>query len=332
LGMIYRRAGRSGLMLPAVTLGLWQNFGAANDSESARAIVRSAFEAGITHFDLANNYGPPPGYAESLFGAILADDLAGHRDEIIVSTKAGYDMWAGPYGSGGSRKHLIASLDQSLQRMGLEYVDIFYSHRFDADTPLEETMSALADIVRAGKALYAGISSYSPAATRRAKDLLAGQGVPLTLHQPSYSMFNRWIEDELLELLGSQGVGCIAFSVLAQGMLSDKYVAGVPAEARASRPGPFNKAWLTDENVDRVRHLNEIAAQRGQSLAQMAVAWSLRNPVVTSALIGVSSGTQLAELVRALDHLEFSADELAAIDQYAVDLGIDIWRGFRVTG
>ena len=330
--MIYRRAGRSGLMLPAVTLGLWQNFGAASDAESVRTIVRTAFDSGITHFDLANNYGPPPGHAESLFGAILAGDLAGHRDEIIVSTKAGYDMWSGPYGSGGSRKHLIASLDQSLRRMGLDYVDIFYSHRFDSDTPLEETMSALADTVHAGKALYAGISSYSPATTRLAEGLLRDRGVALTLHQPSYSMFNRWIEEELLDVLAAAGIGCIAFSVLAQGMLSDKYVNGIPAVARASRPGPFNKEWLTEENVDRVRHLNEIAAHRRQSLAQMAVAWSLRNPVVTSALVGVSSAAQLTELIGALENLEFSADELAAIDQHAVDLGIDIWRGFRVMG
>jgi L-glyceraldehyde 3-phosphate reductase len=331
--MIYRRSGRSGLQLPAVTLGLWQNFGAAADPDTMRATVRTAFDHGITHFDLANNYGPPPGHAESAFGDMLQTDLAGHRDEIIVSTKAGYPMWSGPYGDGGSRKYLMASLDQSLRRMQLDYVDIFYSHRLDPETPLEETIGTLADIVAQGKALYVGVSSYSPDATQRAQAILADRGVALTIHQPSYSMFNRWIETALLDTLAERGIGCIAFSVLAQGLLTNRYLGGdVDAGSRASRSGPFNSAWLTEENLGRVARLNDIAAARGQSLAQMAIAWALRNPTVTSALIGASSPEQLLDSIGALDNLEFGADELAAIDRDAVDLGIDIWQRSRNAG
>src|SRR6266852_5150358 len=286
--MQYRRTGRSGLKLPAISLGLWQNFGGDAPPERQSAIVRRAFDLGITHFDLANNYGPPPGSAEENFGRILGTDLAGHRDELIISTKAGYDMWPGPYGEWGSRKYLLASLDQSLKRMGLDYVDIFYSHRFDPETPLEETMGALDSAVRQGKALYAGISSYSAKRTTEAAAILRRLGTPLLIHQPSYSMLNRWIEDGLLDVLGEEGIGCIVFSPLAQGLLTDRYLAGVPAGARASHPGSFSTTMLTDENLAKVRALNEIARRRGQALAQMAIAWTLRNPVVTSALVGAS--------------------------------------------
>jgi len=325
----HRRSGRSGLVLPEVTLGLWQNFGAVKDPSVQHDIVRTAFDLGIDHFDLANNYGPPPGHAEALFGEMLRTTLAGHRDELVISTKAGYPMWAGPYGGGGSRKHLFASLDQSLARMGLDHVDIFYSHRFDPDTPLEETMGALADIVRSGRARYVGVSSYSPSATRSAAALLAELGVPLTIHQPSYSMFNRWIEAELLDTLDELGAGCIAFSVLAQGLLTDRYLDGVPAASRASLDGSFRASWLDEERLSRVRALHEIALDRGQSLAQMAIAWSLRLPGVTSALIGASSVEQLTQNVAALDRRGFSAEELAAIDEHATDVGIDLWEGSR---
>jgi len=327
--MAYRRAGDSGLLLPEVTLGLWQNFGAHGDLDTQRAILRAALDLGITHLDLANNYGPPAGHAESLLGRILTEDLAGRRDELLISTKAGYGMWDGPYGSGGSRKHLVASLDQSLSRLGLDYVDIFYSHRVDPDTPLAETMGALADIVASGKALYVGVSSYSPSLTLEATRLLAEHGVPLTLHQPSYSMFNRWIEHELLATLQANGIGCIAFSVLAQGLLTDRYLDGVPERSRASTGGPFHPDWLTDENLAHVRALHGLARARGQTLAQMAIAWSLRHGALTSALIGASSVEQLTQNVGALGNTDFSDDELAEIDRHAVDLGIDLWAGSR---
>ena len=323
--MQYRRTGRSGLKLPAISLGLWQNFGGDTPPERQSAIVRRAFDLGITHFDLANNYGPPPGSAEENFGRILATDLAGHRDELVISTKAGYDMWPGPYGEWGSRKYLIASLDQSLKRMGLEYVDIFYSHRFDPETPLEETMGALDTAVRQGKALYAGISSYSGRRTREAAAILRRLGTPVLIHQPSYSMLNRWIEADLLGVLKDEGIGCIVFSPLAQGLLTDRYLGGVPEGSRASHPGSMRPAMLTDENLAKVRALNEIASRRGQSLAQMAVSWVLRNPVVTSALLGASSVAQLEQNVAALNKLEFSTGELAEIDRYATESGINIW-------
>jgi L-glyceraldehyde 3-phosphate reductase len=323
--MEYRRCGRSGLLLPAVSLGLWHNFGDDRPLEAQREVIRRAFELGITHFDLANNYGPPPGSAEENFGRLLATDLAGHRDEIVVSTKAGYDMWAGPYGSGGSRKHLLASLDQSLERMGLEYVDIFYSHRFDPETPLEETVGALADAVRSGKARYVGVSSYSPVRTAEAAALLDALGTPLLIHQPSYSMLNRWIEPALLDALAADGVGCIGFSPLAQGMLTAKYLDGVPADSRASRGTSFAPEWLTEENVSKLRALNDIAAARGQSLAQMALAWTLRSERMTSTLVGASSVAQLEHNVAALDDVDFSDDELAAIDRHATDSGINLW-------
>ena len=324
--MVYRRCGRSGLDLPAISLGLWQNFGGADVFETGRAIVRRAFDLGITHFDLANNYGPPYGSAEENFGRILAADLKPHRDEIVVSTKAGYDMWPGPYGNGGSRKYLLASLDQSLKRMGLDHVDIFYSHRVDPTTPLEETMGALVQAHRQGKALYVGISSYSPELTRRAHDLLRADGVPLLIHQPSYSMLNRWVEGELLETLGDLGIGCIAFSPLAQGLLSRKYLGGVPDDARAAKNGSFFQAMLSDENIERVRQLHMIAQARGQSLAQMAIAWVLRDPRVTSALVGARTVAQLEDSLAALKRLDFSDDELARIDSFAQDGGIDLWR------
>ncbi|MDB5671441.1 MAG: L-glyceraldehyde 3-phosphate reductase [Alphaproteobacteria bacterium] len=324
--MVYRRCGRSGLDLPAISLGLWQNFGGADVFETGRAIVRRAFDLGITHFDLANNYGPPYGSAEENFGRILAADLKPHRDEIIVSTKAGYDMWPGPYGNGGSRKYLLASLDQSLKRMGLDHVDIFYSHRVDPTTPLEETMGALVQAHRQGKALYVGISSYSPELTRRAHDLLRADGVPLLIHQPSYSMLNRWVEGGLLETLGDLGIGCIAFSPLAQGLLSRKYLGGVPDDARAAKNGSFFQAMLSDENIERVRQLDMIAQARGQSLAQMAIAWVLRDPRVTSALVGARTVAQLEDSLAALKRLDFSDDELARIDSFAQDGGIDLWR------
>jgi L-glyceraldehyde 3-phosphate reductase len=324
--MSYRRSGRSGLRLPAISLGLWQNFGGEVPLERCRAIVRRAFDLGVTHFDLANNYGPPYGSAEENFGRLLASDLGPYRDELIISTKAGYDMWPGPYGQGGgTRKYVLASLDQSLARMGLDYVDIFYSHRFDPDTPLDETMGALESAVRQGKALYVGISSYSPAKTREAHALLAAMGVPLLIHQPSYSMLNRWIEPELLDTLGELGVGCIGFSPLAQGLLTDRYLDGIPEGSRASRAGSLSTSMLNDENLARVRALNEIARGRGQSLAQLALAWTLRDPRMTSTLIGASSVAQLEANLSALDSLEFTDDELAEIDRYAVESGINLW-------
>jgi L-glyceraldehyde 3-phosphate reductase len=325
--MQYRRVGRSGLVLPAISLGLWQNFGGDRPLETQRAIVRRAFDLGITHFDLANNYGPPYGSAEENFGRILSTDLRGHRDELVVSTKAGYDMWPGPYGDHGSRKYLIASLDQSLSRMGLPYVDIFYSHRADPDTPLEETMGALDTAVRQGKALYAGISSYSPERTRQAAEILRGLGTPLLIHQPSYSMLNRWIEeDDLLEVVEEEGVGCIVFSPLAQGLLTDRYLYGIPEGSRASRPGTMDQDQLNEATLDKVRALNDLAGRRGQTLAPMAIAWTLRDPRVTSALVGASSVAQLEANVAALDNLEFSDDELAEIDRHATEAGINLWE------
>ncbi|MFS2295355.1 MAG: L-glyceraldehyde 3-phosphate reductase [Actinomadura sp.] len=321
----YRRCGRSGLLLPAISLGLWHNFGDDRPLDVQRAILRRAFDLGVTHFDLANNYGPPYGSAEINFGRIMREDFRPYRDEMIISTKAGYDMWPGPYGEWGSRKYLLASLDQSLKRMGLEYVDIFYSHRFDPDTPLEETMGALDSAVRSGKALYAGISSYSAERTAEAAAILREMGTPLLIHQPSYSMFNRWIEGGLLDTLEREGVGCIAFSPLAQGMLTDKYLGGVPEGSRASKGTSFSANLLTEENVERIRSLNEIARGRGQSLAQLALAWALRDGRVTSALIGASSVAQLEENLAALDRPDFTEDELAEIDRYAVDAGINIW-------
>ena len=323
--MIYRRSGRSGLKLPAISLGLWWNFGGDRPLETSRAIVRRAFDLGITHFDLANNYGPPYGSAEESFGVLLAQDLRPFRDELVISTKAGYDMWPGPYGEWGSRKYLLASLDQSLARMGLDYVDIFYSHRFDPETPLEETMGALDSAVRAGKALYAGISSYSAEHTREAAAILRDLGTPLLIHQPSYSMLNRWIEPKLLDAVGALGIGCIAFSPLAQGMLTDKYLRGVPEGSRASRPSSLSPTLLTDDALEKIRALNEIAAGRGQSLAQMALAWVLRDERVTSALIGASSVAQLEDNAAALDRLGFADDELVEIDRHATDSAINIW-------
>jgi L-glyceraldehyde 3-phosphate reductase len=323
--MVYRRSGRSGVRLPAISLGLWQNFGGDRPLEVSRAIVLRAFDLGITHLDLANNYGPPYGSAEETFGRILAQDLRPYRDELIVSTKAGYDMWPGPYGEWGSRKYLHASLDQSLRRMGLDYVDIFYSHRFDPETPLEETMGALDAAVRQGKALYAGISSYSPAKTREAAAILGAMGTPLLIHQPSYSLLNRWIEDGLLDALEEVGAGCIVFSPLAQGLLTDRYLDGVPEGSRASRPGSLPAEQLSEENLAKVRQLGAIAERRGQTLAQMALAWTLRDPRVTSTLIGASSVAQLEQNVGALERLAFDADELAEIDQAATESGINLW-------
>ncbi len=323
--MLYRRSGRSGLLLPAISLGLWWNFGSDDPLERNRAILRRAFDLGITHFDLANNYGPPYGSGEETFGRLLREDLRPYRDELVISTKAGYDMWPGPYGEWGSRKYLLASLDQSLARMGLEYVDIFYSHRFDPETPLEETMGALDSAVRAGKALYVGISSYSAEQTREAGAILRGLGSPLLIHQPSYSMLNRWIEPDLLDALGELGVGCIVFSPLAQGMLTSKYLDGVPEGSRASRPSSLSPDLISEEALARIRALNEIAERRGQTLAQLALAWALRDPRVTSALIGASSVAQLEDNVAALDSLDFTDEELAEIDRYATDTGINIW-------
>ena len=323
--MTYRRSGRSGLQLPALTLGLWQNFGHEVEFETCRAIVRRAFDLGITHFDLANNYGPPYGSAEENFGRLLREDLGPYRDEIVVSTKAGYHMWDGPYGEWGSRKYLLASLDQSLARMGLDYVDIFYSHRFDPDTPLEETMGALDSVVRQGKALYVGISSYSAETTREAAAILRKLGTPLVIHQPSYSMLNRWIEPELLDALGELGVGCIGFSPLAQGMLTDRYLDGIPAGSRASRPGSLSPELLTDETLAKIRALDEIAKGRGQTLAQMALAWTLRDPRMTSTLAGASSVAQLEANVGALSRLDFTSDELDEIDRYATDGELNLW-------
>src|SRR5205085_8237948 len=321
----YRRSGRSGLQLPLISFGLWQNFGHERPLETSRAIVRRAFDLGITHFDLANNYGPPYGSAEENFGRLLAHDLRPYRDELLISTKAGYDMWPGPYGEWGSRKHLLASLDQSLTRMGLAYVDIFYSHRLDPETPLEETMGALDAAVRQGKALYVGISSYSAEKTREAATLLRDLGTPLLIHQPSYSLLNRWIEPDLLDAVEEVGAGCITFSPLAQGMLTDKYLNGIPEGSRASRNTSLSPDLLNDEALGKIRALNEVATRRGQSLAQMALAWTLRDPRVTSTLIGASSVRQLEENVAALDGPPFSDDELDAIDGHAVDAGINLW-------
>jgi L-glyceraldehyde 3-phosphate reductase len=323
----YRRCGASGIRLPEVSLGLWQNFGDETPIETSRAVLRRAFDLGVTHFDLANNYGPPYGAAEINFGRIMREDLRPYRDELIISTKAGWDMWPGPYGDLGSRKYLLASLDQSLSRMGLEYVDIFYSHRADPDTPLEETMGALATAVQQGKALYAGISSYSPDRTRRAAEVLRQMGVPLLIHQPSYSMLNRWIEQGLLDVLGDQGVGCIAFSPLAQGMLTSRYLNGVPAGSRASRPSSLSADQLSEANLRHVRQLNELAAARGQTLAQLAISWVLRDQRVTSALIGASSIAQLEENLGAVNGPPLTEAELAAIDAHAVEAGINLWAG-----
>ncbi len=325
--MQYRRSGRSGLQLPAVSLGLWNNFGHDHPLETSRAIVRRAFDLGITHFDLANNYGPPYGSAEENFGRMFESDLRPYRDELAISTKAGYDMWPGPYGEWGSRKYLLSSLDQSLSRMKLDYVDLFYSHRFDPDTPLEETMGALDTAVRQGKALYVGISSYSAEKTREAAAILRELGTPCVIHQPSYSMLNRWIEPDLLDALGELGIGCIVFSPLAQGMLTDKYLDGIPEGSRASRESSLSPDLLTPEALEKIRALNEIAAKRGQSLAQMAVAWVLRDERVTSALVGASSVEQLEANVAALENLDFTPDELAEIDKHATDSGINLWAG-----
>jgi len=323
--MTYRRSGRSGVQLPMVSLGLWQNFGHDRPLDTSRAIVRRAFDLGITHFDLANNYGPPYGSAEENFGRLMHDDLRPFRDELVISSKAGYDMWPGPYGEWGSRKYLLASLDQSLGRMGLEYVDIFYSHRFDPDTPLEETMGALATAVQQGKTLYVGISSYSAEKTHEAAQILGELGVKLLIHQPSYSMLNRWIEPELLDALEELGAGCIGFSPLAQGMLTDKYLHGIPEGSRASRHGSLSPNLITDTAMEKIRALNEIAQRRGQTLAQMALAWTLRDPRMTSTLVGASSVEQLESNVAAIDNLAFSEAELAEIDRYATDADINIW-------
>ena len=323
--MEYRFTGHSGLKLPAVSLGLWQNFGDDRPEETQRAIIRRAFDRGVTHFDLANNYGPPYGEAELNFGRYLKDDLGPYRDELVISTKAGWDMWPGPYGDHGSRKYLLASLDQSLRRMGLDYVDIFYHHRPDPETPIEETAGALATAITSGKALYVGISSYSGERSREAARLLRELGTPLLIHQPSYSLLNRWIEPDLLEVLDEEGVGCIVFSPIAQGMLTDKYLDGVPESSRAAEGKSLGTDLLNEDNLAHVRALNEIAQRRGQALAQMAIAWVLRDPRVTSALIGASSVGQLEQNVAALDRLDFSDDELAEIDRHAVDAGINLW-------
>jgi len=324
--MQYRRSGRWGLKLPAISLGLWQNFGGDRPLERSRAMLRRAFDRGVTHFDLANNYGPPYGAAEKSFGWIYTQDFRPYRDELVISTKAGYDMWPGPYGEWGSRKYLLASLDQSLQRMQVDYVDIFYSHRFDPDTPLEETMGALHSAVQQGKALYAGISSYSAEKTREAASLLRDLGTPLLIHQPSYSLLNRWIEPDVLDALEEVGAGCITFSPLAQGMLTDKYLDGIPEGSRATQNTSLSPDLLTDQALEKIRALNEIAQRRGQSLAQMALAWTLRDPRVTSTLIGVSSVEQLDDSLGALESLSFSEDELAEIDRYATESDINLWR------
>lgn len=329
-GAKFRRCGRSGLVLPPISLGLWQNFGGADVFETGRAMVRRAFDRGVTHFDLANNYGPPYGSAEENFGQILEKDFRPYRNELVISSKAGWDMWPGPYGIGGSRKYLLASLDESLKRMGLDYVDIFYSHRPWMNVPLEETMGALVQAVRQGKALYVGISSYSPERTREAAKILQSEGVPLLIHQPSYSMLNRWIEDGLLNTLEEIGAGCIAFSPLAQGLLTDKYLKGVPKTSRATAEGSsLMKEFLSEENLKRARALNEIARGRGQTLAQMAIAWVLRDPGVTSALVGARNVEQLDNSLDALNKLDFSDEELRAIDEYAQEGGIDLWKGAR---
>ena len=322
----YRRVGRSGLSLPAISLGLWQNFGDGIALDTQRAIIRHAFDRGITHFDLANNYGPPAGSAEINFGRILREDFRPYRDELIISTKAGYDMWPGPYGEKGSRKHLLASLDQSLTRLDIDYVDIFYSHRFDPATPLEETMGALHRAVVSGKALYAGISSYSPQRTREAARILRELGTPLLIHQPSYSMFNRWIEEDLIGAADELGVGIIAFSPLAQGLLTARYLDGVPPDSRGARQGSLRPAHLSDENLARVRELNRIAAARGQTLAQLALSWALRHSAVSSVLIGASSVEQLDDNLAATNKTAFDPAELAQIDRYAIDLGINLWH------
>ncbi|MBB4663544.1 L-glyceraldehyde 3-phosphate reductase [Conexibacter arvalis] len=323
--MPYRRCGRSGLLLPAISLGLWHNFGDDRPIDTQRAIVRRAFDLGVTHFDLANNYGPPYGSAEANFGRLMAEDLRPYRDELIVSTKAGWDMWPGPYGEFGSRKYLLASLDQSLRRMGLDYVDIFYSHRFDPDTPLEETMGALHSAVQQGKALYVGISSYGSSRTLEAIRILRELGTPLLIHQPSYSLLNRWIERGLLDVLGEQGVGAIVFTPLAQGMLTDRYLNGIPADSRAARRTSLDPAWLTERTLRHIRALNEIAKRRGQSLAQMALAWTLRDPRVTSTLVGASSVAQLEDNLGALERLEFSAEELQEIEDRTTEAGVNLW-------
>jgi L-glyceraldehyde 3-phosphate reductase len=323
--LTYRRTGRSGLLLPPLSLGLWHNFGDDRPVETQRAILRRAFDRGVTHFDLANNYGPPYGAAEANFGRIFAEDFTPYRDEIVLSTKAGYDMWPGPYGEWGSRKYLLASLDQSLQRMGLDYVDIFYSHRLDPDTPLEETLGAVDTAVKQGKALYAGISSYSGPRTAEAVQIFRELGTPLLIHQPSYSLLNRWIEEDLLDVVAEEGVGVIAFSPLGQGMLTSRYLDGVPQDSRMAKGVFLDRSHLTEENLARIRALNEIAQRRGQTLAEMAIAWVLRDPRITSALVGASSVAQLDDSLGALDNLDFSADELAEIDRYAVEAGINIW-------
>ncbi|MFT7474846.1 MAG: L-glyceraldehyde 3-phosphate reductase, partial [Verrucomicrobiales bacterium] len=319
--MVYRRVGRSGLKLPAISLGLWHNFGAIDSEDNARAMLRRAFDLGVTHFDLANNYGPPPGSAEETCGRILRSDFGSLRDELIISNKAGYDMWPGPYGEWGSRKYIIASADQSLARTGVDYFDIFYSHRYDPETPLEETMGALDTLVRQGKALYVGISSYSAEKTAEAAAILRDLGTPCLIHQPSYSMLNRWVEEGLLDTLGSEGIGCIAFSPLAQGMLTNKYLGGVPDGSRATKNSSLSGSLLTEEAIANIRELNNIAGDRGQTLAQMALAWVLRDDRVTSALIGASSVAQVDDSVGAIQNLAFSEDELAAIDRYATDAG-----------
>jgi L-glyceraldehyde 3-phosphate reductase len=325
--MVYRRSGRSGLDLPVISLGLWHNFGNDRPYTTQQAICRRAFDLGVTHFDLANNYGPPYGSAEENFGRMLATDFKPYRDELMISTKAGWDMWPGPYGDRGSRKYLLASLDQSLHRMGLDYVDIFYSHRFDPDTPLEETLGALDSAVRAGKALYAGISSYSPGKTEEAVAILRDLGTPLLIHQPSYSMLNRWIEDGLLDVLGEQGVGCIAFSPLAQGLLTDRYLNGIPEDSRVRTGGALSESMINESNLAKVRALGEIAGRRGQSLAQLALVWALRDPRMTSLVIGASSVHQLENSLGALDNLELTSDELAEIDRYATEGDINLWAG-----
>src|SRR3954471_11894845 len=324
-GAQFRRCGRSGIVLPPISLGLWQNFGGVDVFETCRAMLRRAFDRGVTHFDLANNYGPPPGSAELNFGRIFREDFRPYRNELILSTKAGYDMWPGPYGEWGSRKYLLSSLDDSLARMGLDYVDIFYSHRYDPRTPLEETMGALDSAVRSGKALYAGISSYSPEKTEEALAILKSLGTPLLIHQPSYSLFNRWIEEGLLDVLEREGVGCIAFSPLAQGLLTDRYLNGVPSDSRAAKGVFMDESMLTDDRLERVRALNAIASDRGQTLAQMAISWVLRDPRVTSALVGASSVSQLDDTLGALQRLDFADDELTAIEEHAEDVGINIW-------
>lgn len=331
--MEYRRCGSSGLKLPSISLGLWHNFGGVDSFENGRAMIHRAFDLGITHFDLANNYGPPPGSAEENFGKIMRQDLSSYRDELIISTKAGYDMWPGPYGNWGSRKYLLASLDQSLKRMGLDYVDIFYSHRFDPETPLEETMGALASAVKSGKALYAGISSYSAKKTTEAYELLRSMGVPLLIHQPSYSMLNRWVEKDLLETLSAKGVGCITFSPLAQGMLTSKYLKKIPEGSRAAKEGTaLSSSLLSKENLESIQELNRIALRRGQSLAQMALMWNLRRSEVSSVLIGSSSVRQLEENVAALEYSSFSDDELQEIDQWAREGDINLWAASSNAG